>query len=73
MIKADDFKWLDIVYHLFYLGSYMCLTRALTDCFLLYDLLKKIFRHAVQILCKIGLISKTEYQLFKIFFSLLIR
>ena len=34
MIKAEDFKWLDIVYHLLYLGSYLCLSRALTDCFL---------------------------------------
>ena len=34
MIKADDFKWLDLVYHLYYLGSYLCLSRALTDCFL---------------------------------------
>ena len=34
MIKADDFKWLDRVYHLFHLGSYLCLSGALTDCFL---------------------------------------
>ena len=34
MIKAEDFKWLDRVYHLFHLGIYLCLSRALTDCFL---------------------------------------
>ena len=34
MIKAEDFKWLDRVYHLFHLGSYLCLSGALTDCFL---------------------------------------
>ena len=34
MIKAEDFKWLDRVYHLFYLASYLCLSGALTDCFL---------------------------------------
>ena len=51
MIKAEDFKWLDVVdwfpsliklhfrfayrvYHLFHLGSYLCLSGALTDCFL---------------------------------------
>ena len=34
MIKAEDFKWLDWVYHLFYLASYLCLSGALTDCFL---------------------------------------
>ena len=34
MIKAMDFKWLDRVYHLFYLGSYLCLSGTLTDCFL---------------------------------------
>ena len=34
MIKAEDFKWLDWVYHLFHLGSYLCLSGALTDCFL---------------------------------------
>ena len=34
MIKAEDFKWLDRVYHLFHLGSYLCLSVALTDCFL---------------------------------------
>ena len=26
MIKAEDFKWLDRVYHLFHLGSYLCLS-----------------------------------------------
>ena len=34
MIKAEDFKWLDRVYHLFHLGSYLCLSGELTDCFL---------------------------------------
>ena len=34
MIKAEDFKWLDRVYHLFHLGSSLCLSGALTDCFL---------------------------------------
>ena len=34
MIKAEDFKWLDQVYHLFHPGSYLCLSGALTDCFL---------------------------------------
>ena len=34
MIKAEDFKWLDRVYHLFHLGRYLCLSGALTDCFL---------------------------------------
>ena len=34
MKKAEDFKWLDRVYHLFHLGSYLCLSGALTDCFL---------------------------------------
>ena len=34
MIKAEDFKWLDRVNHLFHLGSYLCLPGALTDCFL---------------------------------------
>ena len=34
MIKAEDFKWLDQVYHSFHLGSYLCLSGALTDCFL---------------------------------------
>ena len=38
MIKAEDFKWLDRVYHLFHLGSYLCLSGALTDCFLPLDL-----------------------------------
>ena len=38
MIKAEDFKWLDRVYHLFHLGSYMCLSGALTDCFLPFTL-----------------------------------
>ena len=28
MIKAEDFKWLDWVYHLFYLASYLCLSGA---------------------------------------------
>ena len=37
MIKAEDFKWLDRVYHLFHLGSYLCLSGALTDCFLPLD------------------------------------
>ena len=34
MIKAEDFKWLDRVYHLFHLGSNLCLSGELTDCFL---------------------------------------
>ena len=34
MIKAEDFKWLDRVCHLFHLGSYLCLSGLLTDCFL---------------------------------------
>ena len=34
MIKAEDFKWSDRVDHLFRLGSYLCLSGALTDCFL---------------------------------------
>ena len=34
MIKAEDFKWLDRVNHLFHLGSYLCLSGALTDCYL---------------------------------------
>ena len=48
MIKAEDFKWLDRVYHLFHLGSYLCLSGALTDCFLpllssILDLYRDIF------------------------------
>ena len=30
MIKAEDFKLLDRVYHLFHLGSYLCLSGAFT-------------------------------------------
>ena len=37
MIKAEAFKWLDRVYHLFHLGSYLCLSGALADCFLPLD------------------------------------
>ena len=47
MIKAEGFKWLDRVYHLFYLASYLCLSGALTDCFLpLYGRLCEVIKNS---------------------------
>ena len=47
MIKAEDFKWLDRVYHLFHLGSHLCLSGALTDFFLQLFIANVAYRHVV--------------------------